>query len=259
MNVSCDIRADIVRIAHTTGHGHIPTCFSIIEILLAVYRTMKHDPANPQWNERDIFILSKGHAALAQYCVLAHEGYFAREEVQSFGTFGSRFGCHADRTKIPGIEVSTGSLGHGIGVAVGIALAFKIQKSARKVLVVIGDGESNEGTVWESLLVAANLNLDNLTVIYDNNMSHARGLQIRNPAEKLRAFGCECIEVDGHSVDALTDALKKPQRSVKALIANTRKGHGSKTLVCNQYEWHRRSPDDKELDQLLREIHEETI
>ena len=134
---SCkEIIRDILRISKVSGHGHIPTCFSVIEILYAVYDTIKHDSRNPSWAERDIFILSKGHAALAHYCILSRFGYFDMNKVDSFGAFMSDFGCHADRLKVPGIEASTGALGHGIGIAVGMALGLKIKGSRRRVLVL---------------------------------------------------------------------------------------------------------------------------
>ena len=253
------IRKNIVKISHASGHGHIPTCFSVVEILYAVYDYMRHDPKKPNWNDRDIFILSKGHAALAHYCVLAEFGYFSVEKVYSFGGFQSNFGCHADRFKIPGIEASTGSLGHGIGLAVGTALGTKLKKEARRVYTVIGDGESNEGSVWEALMVAGNLGLDNLTIIYDNNRSHSRGLQITNPAEKLKAFGCRVFEVDGHNVDAIKKVLAEPQKGPKAIVASTVKGFGCRLLSENQYEWHRKSPTDEQLHGLLEELDAATI
>jgi len=254
-----DIRKNILRIAKLSGHGHIPTCFSVIEVIYAIYSTIKHDPLNIGWEERDIFVLSKGHAALALYAVLAQFGYFDWKELESFGGFRSDFGCHADRFKIPGIEASTGSLGHGIGLAVGIALAFKIRKSERRVFTLIGDGESNEGSVWEAVLVAENLRLNNLTIIYDNNMSHSRGLQIRNPSEHFRGFGCEVVELNGHDVDAISAEITKRADTVKVVIANTIKGYGCRTFVENQYEWHRRSPNDEEFTKLIRELYEEAI
>ena len=254
-----EIRKDILRIAKASGHGHIPTCFSIVEILYAVYDTMRHDATNPSWEERDIFILSKGHAALGHYCVLAKFEYFDVEKVYSFGAFMSAFGCHADRLKVPGVEASTGSLGHGIGLAVGMALGLKIKKRDRQVFALIGDGESNEGSVWEATMVATNLKLDNLTIIYDNNMSHTRGLQIRNPGERLKAFGCEVLEVNGHDVDSLKAAILKRSNGVKAIVANTKKGFGCKTLVENQYEWHRKAPDDTQLKMLMEEVDAKAI
>ena len=250
-----EIRKDILRIAKESGHGHIPTCFSIVEILAAVYATIRHDPANPRWEERDLFILSKGHGSLAHYCVLARWGYFGIEKVHTFGSFQSDFGCHADRFKIPGVEASTGSLGHGIALAVGMALGLKMLKSDRRVVTLIGDGESNEGSVWEALLVAHNLKLNNLAVVYDDNRSHARGLQITNPAEKLRAFGCDVVEVDGHDVDNLKQVLRGAgEDRVRAIVARTKKGFGCRTLIDNQYEWHRKSPNDEEYRCLIEEL-----
>lgn len=254
-----EIREYILDISRKSGHGHIPTCFSVIEILYALYSSMKHDPADPSWDKRDIFVLSKGHAALAYYVVLAHFGYFNIEDVYSFGSFMSDFGCHADRTKIPGIEASTGSLGHGIGLAVGMALAFKIKKSSRKVYTLIGDGESNEGSVWEAIMAAVNLGLDNLTVIYDNNMSHSRGLQIHDPAKRFEAFGCEACEIDGHDIDSLKAGFCREQDRVRVVVAQTKKGAGSSTLIANQYQWHRKSPTDSEYEMLIGELNEKTV
>jgi len=171
----------------------------------------------------------------------------------------SDFGCHADRLKVPGIEASTGSLGHGIGLAVGIALAFKIQMNSRKVYTLIGDGESNEGSVWEAIMVATNLNLNNLTIIYDNNMSHSRGLQIHNPAERFRAFGCEVSQINGHNTETLKTEIAKQQDKVKVIVADTVKGYGCKTLIDNQYQWHRKSPTDSEYEELIKELNEATI
>lgn len=254
-----DIRKDILRIARESGHGHIPTCFSIVEILCAVYDTIRHDPGNSSWDKRDIFVLSKGHGSLAHFCVLARLGYFPIDEVCSFGSFQSSFGCHADRFKIPGVEASTGSLGHGIGLAVGMALGMRILKEARRVVTLIGDGEANEGSVWEAALVADNLKLNNLTIIYDDNRSHARGLQIINPADKLKAFGCYVAEVDGHDPVAIGKALRRKSDRVKAIVAHTKKGYGCRTLIENQYEWHRKSPNDKEYPILLEELDEEAV
>lgn len=249
------IREDVLRCSKISGHGHIPTSFSVIELMLAAYNTMKHDPKNPQLEDRDIFVLSKGHASLGYYCTLAHYGYFDVKDVETFGNHNTKFGCHADRHKVPGAEVSTGSLGHGIGVATGIALAFKIKKSPRKVYTLIGDGESNEGTVWESLMVAANLKLDNLTVLFDGNESQKRCLPITQAKDKFAAFGCHAIEVDGHNVQEIEDALKIAADKPKAIVARTVKGYGCKTLVENVYEWHRKSPDEEMYNRLVEELH----
>jgi transketolase len=257
MNALCrKIRSDILEISHRSGHGHVPTCFSIVEMLCAVYRTMRQDPRAPNWSERDLFVLSKGHGALGYYCALAAFGYFDVEEVHRFGGYESRFGCHADRFKVPGVEVSTGSLGHGIGVAAGMALGLKIAGSDRQVYVLIGDGEANEGTVWEAAMVAADQGLSNLTVLYDHNGSQSRCLQINNPGERFAAFGFTVAEVDGHDGDALEAALRRPaDHRPRAIIARTRKGHGCKTLVEDVFAWHRRSPDAAALAQLMEELH----
>jgi transketolase len=253
------IRKDILQFAKASGHGHIPTCFSVVEALYAIYSTIRHDPKNPSWDGRDLFVLSKGHASLAHYCVLAEFGYFEKSALSSFGAFQSRFGCHADRLKVPGIEASTGSLGHGINLAVGMALACRIKHSNRRVYTLIGDGEANEGSVWEALLVAINLGLDNLTVLYDNNMSHSRGLQIHDPANHFRGFGCETVEVNGHDVDELNRSIIERGERVRVVVAHTKKGQGCRTLIERHYEWHRRSPNEREYSQLMEELCEEAV
>lgn len=254
-----EIRKNILRVSQASGHGHVPTCFSIVELLYAVYETIRHDPANPAWEGRDISILSKGHASLGLYCVLAHFGYFEVGRVYSFGSFMSDFGCHPDRLKVPGVEVSTGSLGHGIAVGVGMALAAKLKNNGRRVVVLIGDGESNEGTVWESLMVAANLKLDNLSILFDNNRSQERCLPVENPAARFRAFGCEVAEVNGHEVDAIKTALIQKSPGVKVIVANTIKGYGCKTFVENTFAWHRRSPTPDEFHALMEELDAQTV
>ncbi|MGE4564133.1 MAG: transketolase [Victivallaceae bacterium] len=254
--ISKEIRRNCLRVAHGSGHGHLPTCFSVIEMIRAVYAVMRHDPAQPADPERDIFILSKGHAALAHYSVLAQLGYFPVDEVASFGAFQSRFGCHADRHKVPGVEWSTGSLGHGPGAAVGFALAIKLKHQARRVFVLIGDGESNEGSVWEAIQMAAHLKLDNLTFLLDWNRSQLRCLPISEPAAKFAAFGCRTLEVDGHDLAALTAAMSEtvPDGRPVALVCRTGKGHGCATLLREMFAWHRRSPDAGELTMLLEEL-----
>ena len=225
--ISKEIRENILRVSNRSGHGHIPTCFSVVEMLRAVYETMRHNPGKPDWAERDIFILSKGHAALGLYCTLAHYGYFPVSDVFSLGAFESRFGCHADRFKVPGVELSTGSLGHGIGVAAGMALAFKLLRNSRRVFVLIGDGESNEGTVWEAALVASNQGLDNLTVLFDNNCSQTRCLPVARPAEIFSSFGFDVLTVDGHDLEALKEAMLHSGKGAPlAIVADTVKGQG---------------------------------
>jgi transketolase len=255
MAPSCrEIRRSILKASRASGNGHIPTSFSVVEMLCAVYETMKHDPANPKWPERDMFILSKGHSALGFYAVLAHYGYFKTEELNTFGAFQSRLGCHPDRFKVPGAEASTGSLGHGIAMAVGVALAFRMQNSPRRVFTLIGDGESNEGSVWESLMVATHLQLSNLTILLDYNRSQVRSLPIPNPAERFASFGCDTVEVNGHDLEALKKALAKTSVAPKAIIAHTVKGCGCPTLTANMFEWHRKSPNPEQFELLMKEL-----
>ena len=249
-----EIRRSILRASRASGHGHMPTSFSIVEMLCAVYETMKHDPANPKWEGRDIFILSKGHGALGFYAVLAHYGYLKTEELNTFGAFKSRLGCHPDRMKAPGVEMSTGSLGHGIAVAAGMALAFRLQNSPRRVYTLIGDGEANEGSVWETVMVATNLKLNNFTILYDSNHSQVRSLHIPNPGDRFRAFGCDVHEVNGHDLEALKAALAAPASTTKVVVANTIKGCGCPTLTANIFEWHRKSPSPEQLEQLMGEL-----
>lgn len=249
------IRENILRCSFQSGHGHIPTSFSVVEPLVAVYATMQHDPKNPKWEDRDYFLLSKGHAALGYYCVLSAFGYLPEEECATIGKGGSRLGCHPDRLKVPGVEASTGSLGHGIGIAVGMALGMKIRKSPRHVYVLIGDGESNEGSVWESIMIAVDQKLNNLTVLYDNNRSQVRCLQLPNPAERFRAFQCDVQEVDGHDLNAMLEALDRPAAAPRVIVCHTRKGQGCPTMMADFHAWHRRSPNAQELEVLLKELY----
>jgi len=249
------IRENILRCAAASGNGHVPSSFSVIEMLTAIYSTMRHDPENPKWEERDLFVLSKGHAALGYYCVLAEFGYLTVDNIMGIGTPGSNLGCHPDRLKVPGVEASSGSLGHGIGLAAGMALALKIKESARKVYVIVGDGEANEGSVWESIMIAVAQNLDNLTVLYDKNDSQTRCLQIPNPAERFSSFGCHVQEVNGHDIGAVQDALKVSSPQVKVVVCQTVKGYGCPSLSKDFHAWHRRSPSSEELESLIKELY----
>jgi transketolase len=186
--------------------------------------------------------------------VLSQYGFIPPEELPTYGAFQSRIGCHPDRFKVPGIELSTGSLGHGIAVAVGIALAFRIQNSPRRVFTLVGDGESNEGMVWESVMIAANLRLANLAILYDHNGSQRRSLPIPNPADRFRAFQCDTLEVDGHDLEALKAALARPADTVKVVVASAIKGYGCPTLADNMFEWHRKSPDPAQFELLMKEL-----
>lgn len=251
-----EIRQNIINVSHKSGHGHIPTSFSIVEMLCAVYNQMRHDPKNPKDPKRDVFILSKGHASLGLYCTMAAYGYFPIDEVYGFGSHDQKFGCHPDRQKVPGVEASTGSLGHGISLAAGMALGMKIKGEGRRGFTVIGDGESNEGTVWETIMVAAHNKLDNFTVLFDANNSQIRCMPIDGAAARFAAFGCEVQEVNGHDLTALERAIRAPQSTVKVIVAHTVKGYGCKSFSegDGMFAWHRRSPNAEERDMLLGEL-----
>jgi transketolase len=254
------VREHIIECSAASGHGHIPTSFSVVEMILAAYARMNHSPQNPRNQDRDVFILSKGHAALGYYCCLAELGYFNWKEVKTFGQAGTRFGCHPDRLKLDAVEVSSGSLGHGIAVGVGMALGFKIRNQSNRVFALVGDGEANEGSVWESTMIAADQKLSNFTILYDHNLSQTRCLQIPNPAERFTAFGCKTFEVDGHSLEEILAAIDAPATtSPKAIICKTIKGYGCSTLVDNVFEWHRRSPRGEEVVMLKKELYAKAV
>jgi len=208
---------------------------SCAEIVVALYfHKMKHDPKNPAWPERDRFLLSKGHAALAQYAALAMAGYFPKEELKKVKSLGAMLQGHPDMTKTPGIEANTGSLGQGLSVANGMALGLRLDGSKSRVYVILGDGELAEGQIWEAAMAAANFKIDNLTAILDYNKVQATGpiaerFDIGPIAAKWAAFGWEVIEIDGHDVAAVVEALDKAEQ-VKGrptiIIAHTIKGKG---------------------------------
>ena len=173
------LREKVLTISTNAKEGHIPSALSVLDLMWVLYdRILKVDPKNTQWLARDRFVLSKGHASIGLYVVLAQKGFFPMSELENFAKFDSILGGHPDRNKIPGVEASTGSLGHGFPFGVGMALGLKMKKSASRVFVIIGDGEANEGAVWESALLASHHHLTNLCCIVDYNHSTDRALQI---------------------------------------------------------------------------------
>jgi len=245
-----NIRNDILDISYITKNGRLGTDFSVVEILNSIYDI----------KGTDLFVLSKGHAALSYYVVLSHHGYFKKEELFSYKKYKSKFGGHPDRLKVPGIEVSTGSLGHGIGVAVGMALGLKIQKSDRKVYVLVGDGESNEGTVWEAIMIAVNEKLDNLVIIFDVNQSQTRCLQLNNISGICREFGCRVEEINGHDESEILDSFNCYTKDKPlVVVANTIKGYPCKTLIDNKFEWHSKTPDEKYYELFKDELYDNSV
>ena len=254
-----EIRKSILQSCSASGEGHIPSCFSVVEILAELYgNTMKYRNDDPQWEDRDYFILSKGHASLALYVVLAEVGFISEAELLDFAKYESRLGGHPDRNKVPGVEASTGSLGHGFPFAAGIALGLKIKHKSNLVFVLIGDGEANEGTIWETAMVAAHRRLDNLVGILDDNQSTGRCLPLTDVAKKWDAFGWKVHEVDGHNNVEIRTAFQSIARDKPAspvmIVAHTIKGKGSHLLENNSFAWHHKSPSPAELDIIMREL-----
>jgi transketolase len=258
-----DLRIRILEILARAGRGHLGPALSVLDILDVVYgQVLKFDPSNPDWPERDRFILSKGHGCLALYVVLEKYGFIKPGELESFCSFDSIFGGHPESGRIPGIEFSTGSLGHGLSVGVGIAVAARILKKDWSTFVLMGDGELNEGSVWEALAHAAKHKLDNLCVIVDYNRMQASGLTVDclnmdSISEKFCAFGFRVVEVDGHNPDLLKDAFnlnKADDFRPLAVIAHTLKGKGV-TLAENSTYWHHRAKiTTEEIDKIKESL-----
>ena len=229
------LRREIADVTGWSGGAHIGGAMSMIDILTVLYwKYMKVDPANPEWEDRDRFVLSKGHGGVGHAVVLANKGYFNKEELRSFNETDSMLGMHLDSLKVPGCEASTGSMGHGLPEAVGMALGARILKKDWKVYCIIGDGESNEGSIWEAAMAASHYKLENLIAIQDRNHMMIDGptedvMSLEPLAGKWRAFGFETFEVDGHDLDQLADAIEKAH-AVKGkpimLLCDTVKGKG---------------------------------
>ncbi len=249
------LKKKIVNIATTAKEGHIPSAFSILDILWVLYdRVLRIDPKNPQHTDRDIFILSKGHASLGLYAVLAEKGFFDEINLEKFCHYDSILGGHPDRNKVPGVEASTGSLGHGFPISVGVAMGLKIKKSNSRVFTIVGDGECNEGTIWESALLAAHHNLSNLTCIVDYNHSTDRALSVGDLVEKFNSFGWQSYAADGHDQEELYKLLKNSHKiKPLAIIAQTTKGKGVK-IMENNPAWHHKVPNEEEFIKILEEL-----
>lgn len=259
--VAKDIRKTVYKIAHFAGGGHMGAAFSMTDIISVLYfdNVLKYDAKDPDWDERDKFILSKGHACYALYAALAKAGYFPEEELWHVGKPGSKFGGHPRMHEIPGVEASTGALGHGLSFAIGIAYANKADQKQNHTYVMLGDGECQEGSVWEGALSAPTLELENLTVIVDYNKLQAMDdleniVQMKPFADKWRAFGWNVVEIDGHNYTEIKEALlERCEKKPTLVIANTIKGKGV-SFMENVPIWHYRMPDEKELPILFRDL-----
>lgn len=250
-----------LQMVHRARASHIGSALSICDIVAVLYgRVMRVDPANPRWSERDRFILSKGHACVAIYAALAERGFIAYDDLLTYGQDHSMLMNHISH-KVPGVEFSTGSLGHGLPFGVGKALAARRSSKSWRTFVVLSDGELGEGSNWEALMFAAHHKLDRLTAIIDYNKLQSlttvdATLRLEPLAAKLEAFGCAVREVDGHSHDALTEALSSAPwvlNKPSVLICHTIKGKGV-SFMENSVDWHYKSPSDAQLAQALGEL-----
>lgn len=256
------IRRHAVEMTHLSGGSHIGAILSVADIISVLYTDVIHfDANNPKSDKRDRFILSKGHAGASIYAALAENGFFPVEELKTHYQNGSRLSGHVSH-HLPGIDFSTGSLGHGLSAAAGMALAAKQDAKDHRVFAVLGDGECNEGSVWEAVLFANNFRLNNLVAIVDYNHMQSldyceNTLEYGNFADKWRAFGWDVCEVDGHNHDALREALLKDNSRTKplAVIAHTTKGKGI-SFMEEDILWHYRFPHEGwEYDNAVRELH----
>ena len=259
---AANIRTGIIKAVHNAGSGHPGGSLSAADLVTALYfKEMNIDPKNPKMEGRDKFILSKGHAAPAQYAALAERGYFPKEDILQLRKLGSTFQGHPNMKKVPGIEMSTGSLGQGFSVAGGMAMANKLDQNPGRIYVLLGDGELQEGLVWEAAMSAAHYNLDNLTAIVDWNGLQIDGknedvMTVTPVDEKFRAFGWNVISIDGHDFAQIFDAFDQA-RACKGkptvILAKTHKGKGV-SFMEDQAGWHGKAPDEEQTRQAVEEL-----
>ena len=259
---SYKLRQDILDIVYHAKGGHIGGDMSVIDTLNVLYnKQMNVTPENFHDPDHDRFILSKGHTVEALYAVLCQKGFFPREDLKTVSQYLSKYIGHPNN-KVNGIEMNSGSLGHGLSVAIGMALAGKMDKRDYRVYVVMGDGELAEGSVWEGAMAGGHYKLDNLTIIIDNNGLQIDGtndevMSLGDLPAKLRAFGFDLYEIDGHDLDAIEAALSAPVTAgkPKAILAHTVKGKGI-SFMENQVGWHGKAPNDEQYQQAMRELEE---
>ena len=260
--VCSQVRRDIINMTANAGSGHPGGSLSAVELMVSVfYNHMRVDPQNPKAENRDRFVLSKGHAAPCYYGVLAEKGFFSRDEFKNFRQLHSILQGHPDCKKVPGIDASTGSLGQGCSIAVGMALGAKLQGKDTKVFAMLGDGECQEGQIWEAFMSAAHYHLDNLTVLIDWNGLQIDGsndevMSLGDLPAKLRAFGFDLHEVaDGNDIQQVLAAYDAPTApgKPKCILAHTVKGKGV-SFMENQAGWHGKAPNAEQCAQALKEL-----
>lgn len=253
-----NLRLRIAEMVKRSGEGHIPSSYSIVDLLDHLYgKVLRVRPQEPKWQGRDFFILSKGHGCGALYAVLAKYGFLQEKDLLDYGTSKGILGGHPDMTTVPGIEASTGSLGHGFPTAVGVALGLRIQRRNNRVFALLGDGECHEGTIWESANIAANLQLGNLCAIVDWNGSAAQLMPVDDLPAKWKAFGWEVRIIDGHSAQEMAECfagiLFAARDKPKVVIAKTIKGKGV-SFAEGHGKWHHRVPTDAEMEAIRLEL-----
>ena len=259
--VALKIRQTILKTACFGGGGHIAPALSMADIIAVMYfdNVLRYDPKNPDWEDRDIFVLSKGHACLALYSALSLAGFFPSEVLKTFMHKDSILGGHPNMHYVPGVEASTGSLGHGMLYACGIAIAHKMDQKDNQVYVVVGDGECEEGSIWEGFMSAACHKLDNLVVIIDHNKFQAMDtlksiLGLSDFAGKLKTFGFSVADIDGHDCAAIRQAVtEREPGKPRLVVANTVKGKGISYMEGMPL-WHCRMPNPKELQIALNDL-----
>ncbi|WP_276352268.1 transketolase [Cohnella caldifontis] len=258
---AAQIRMDLLKLIHGAKTGHTGGSLSNADILTALYyKIMKIDPARPKWEDRDRFIASKGHSVESLWCILADRGFFPKDELKTYSRFGSRLIGHPNN-KVPGIEMNTGALGHGLAISVGMALAAKRDNRGYRVFCLMGDGEQAEGSVWEAAMAGAHYKLDNLVGIVDRNRLQISGstedvMGLEPLEEKWAAFGWNVVSIDGNDMDALVrafEAVPSAKGKPTLVMANTVKGKGV-SFAENVAHWHHHVPNDEQLELALKEL-----
>jgi transketolase len=261
-NYSRQLRMDSLEMIYRRRNGHPGGSLSAAEILAVLFfHTLILDPARPDWVERDRFLLSKGHASAILYAALARRGFFPLEDLWNWGQLSCHLQGHPDRLKTPGVEMSTGMLGHGLAIGAGMALAGRLQAHPFRVYTLLGDGECQAGVIWEGAMTAAKYHLSNLHAIVDQNDVQLDGpvtqiMPVAPFAEKWRAFGWEVVEIDGHSVSQLLqalDAVEEIENRPSVILAHTIKGKGVSFMENNAH-WHGVAPNTAEYQQAMREL-----
>jgi transketolase len=258
---AAQIRMDLLKMIHHAKTGHTGGSLSNTDILTALYyRVMNIDPLHPKWVDRDRFIASKGHSVESLWCILADKGFFPKEELETFSQFGTKLIGHPNN-KVPGIEMNTGALGHGLAISVGMALAAKKDGKVYRTFCLMGDGEQAEGSVWEAAMAGAHYKLDNLVGIIDRNRLQISGstediMGLEPLEEKWAAFGWNVVSIDGNDIEALIETFETIPTVVgkpTLVMANTVKGKGV-SFAENVPHWHHHVPSDAQLEQGLREL-----